>query len=203
MRKKMKDKILSALVFRSLDISEADLLELISETNKDSEVGKKDTETIATRVRKNTIYHLCGYLLFTRKHLFKNCQACKESLQTSKDLLKDDFYEEAELTNLKSKGGLKYCTKEMFELFNAVELVYRSEVNIGNLHVRDWYDKVMDSLSGTVVPAICCDEHRNELLPTLILEFFTVRCHFETKNWKNATKHSSKVHALHKLSKVI
>jgi hypothetical protein len=37
-------------------------------------------------------------------------------------------FSEAIATNRKDRGGLKYCTKEMFDLFIIVEEAYRAEV---------------------------------------------------------------------------
>jgi hypothetical protein len=45
-------------------------------------------------------------------------------------MLPPDFYE-AIATNRKDRGGLKYCTKEMFDLFIIVEKVYLAEVLFG------------------------------------------------------------------------
>lgn len=86
-----------------------------------------EEDLMMAKIKKHMVYNLCGYVLYSRKFFLK-CQDCRNTLETSFALLPNDFYE-AVATKCKDRGGLKYCTKEMFNLFVIVEDVYREEVH--------------------------------------------------------------------------
>lgn len=85
-----------------------------------------EEELLIRKIKRYMVYNLCGYLLHSRKYLLK-CEDCLNTLETSLESLPPDF-SEAIATNRKDRGGLKYCTKEMFDLFIIVEEAYRAEV---------------------------------------------------------------------------
>ncbi|KAK4037052.1 hypothetical protein OUZ56_029094 [Daphnia magna] len=152
------------------------------------------------------VYNLCGYLLHSRKYLLK-CEDCLNTLETSLESLPPDF-SEAIATNRKDRGGLKYCTKEMFDLFIIVEEAYRAEVDLGKLNILDWFERSMETLGVLVKenkfnPTICCDTHRKELVGKLVLEYLIIRNHLETKKWVKEFNQQSKSKSLQKQAKVI
>ena len=67
-------------------------------------------------------------------------------METREELLPEDFYHHC-LTDIKTNGGLKYNTPEMFEFFHAVETVYKTEVNQNNWNIGKWFQRVMSKLS--------------------------------------------------------
>jgi hypothetical protein len=80
-----------------------------------------DKILLEERVTKDTVYEICGYLLYTRRRLLK-CKECLSTLQTTEELLPADFYHHC-LTDIKTKGGFKYCKPPMFNFFHAVETI--------------------------------------------------------------------------------
>lgn len=62
------------------------------------------------------------------------CKECLTTMETREELLPEDFYHHC-LTDIKTNGGSKYNTPEMFEFFHAVETVYKTEVNQNNLNI--------------------------------------------------------------------
>lgn len=103
-----------------------------------------DKQLLAETVTRDTVYQICGYLLYTRRSLFK-CLECLPTMQTKEELLPADFYYHC-LTDIRSKGRLKYCTPNMFQFFHAVEVIYK-EVNQGNLHFGiNWFNRTMSKI---------------------------------------------------------
>jgi hypothetical protein len=139
-----------------------------------------DKILLEERVTKDTVYKICGYLLYTRRRLLK-CKECLPTLQTAEELLPADFYHHC-LTDIKTKGGFKYCTPPMFNFFHAVETIYKKEVNQNNLSIGNWFQRVMSKLcKGKINIEFCCNEqHKLELIPDLVMEYFVIRNHFET-----------------------
>ncbi|KAK4009300.1 hypothetical protein OUZ56_018416 [Daphnia magna] len=132
-----------------------------------------EEDLMMANIKKHMVYNLCGYVLNT--------------LETSFALLPDDFYE-AVATKRKDRGGLKYCTKEMFNLFVIVEDVYREEVNVGSLNILDWFERTMDTLGCLAKKKkfnieVFCELHRSELVGKLVLEYLIIRNYLETKKW--------------------
>ena len=64
-----------------------------------------DKQLFAETVTRDTVYQICGYLLYTRRRLLK-CLECLPIMQTKEELLPADFYHHC-LTDIKSKAGLK------------------------------------------------------------------------------------------------
>ncbi|KZR96888.1 Uncharacterized protein APZ42_008527, partial [Daphnia magna] len=112
---------------------------------------------------RHTVYNLCGYLLHARSHLL-TCDVCRVTLETEEELLREDFYYHT-LTSLKNKGGLKFCTPDMFQVFYAIEIIYRENSNSITL-ARDAFDLIIDKLSESLqanLPPLCCPVHRSDL----------------------------------------
>lgn len=87
----------------------------------------------------------------------------------------------------------------MFKVFHHVELAFRKQANENGLHfMRDGLETVLESFPKTELPKICCDDHRQELLPTLILEYLTIRCNFEVKRLKKIERGGEKGKSLRK-----
>jgi hypothetical protein len=106
----------SISIFEELALEEQDLSE---------------EELLMKKIKRHMVYNLCGFLLYSRKYLLK-CEDCLDTLETSLELLPPDFYE-ATATKRKDRGGLKYCTKEIFNLFIIVEEAYGKEVRQRNM----------------------------------------------------------------------
>jgi len=162
-----------------------------------------DKTLLEEKVTRDTVYQICGYLLYTRRRLL-NCKECLPTLQTTEELLPEDFYHHC-LTNIKTQGGLKYCTPQMFEFFHAVETVYKTEVNQNNMNIGNWFQRVMLKLSnGKIEIAFCCNEqHKLELVPDLVMEYFVIRNHFETKTWKRNDENYARAKSLRKKAKLV
>lgn len=93
----------------------------------------------------------------------------------------------------------------MFEFFHAVETVYKTEVNQNNLNIGNWFQRVMSKLSkGKITIGFCCNEqHKLELIPDLVMEYFVIRNHFETKTWKRNDDNCVKAKSFRKKAKLI
>lgn len=48
--------------------------------------------------------------------------------------------------------------------------------------MRESFESVMDDITQVSVPLICCEAHRMELLPKLVLDNVVIRYRFEAKN---------------------
>ena len=93
---------------------------------------------------------------------------------------------------------------DVFEVFHYVELAFRKKSNENGVHfMRDGLETVIYGFSETQLPKICCDNHRQELLPTLVLEYLTIRCHFEVKRLKKIEKASEIGKSLRKKAVVV
>ena len=175
-----------------------DGLSIADDDHGNAQTSSKD-DTIS-----HVVYDLCGYLLRTRKHLLK-CPACLETL-SAKD--KDSLPKEhapSTWTSIKSLGGLKFCSDEMFETFRAVEEVLRQHFSSNQVYMRDSFELVLSKLTSNKlkIPKICCDQHRDEIVPSLIYEYIMIRFHFQAKSARNDIKSKRKAHSLKKQSRVV
>ena len=82
----------------------------------------------------------------------------------------------------------------MFQFFHAVEVIYKEEVNQGNLNVGNGFNRIMLKVGKKKLEVIfCCSEpHKLNLILDLVLEFFVIRNHFETKSWKRNDENVAK-----------
>ena len=153
------------------------------------------------------VYNLCEYVLYSRKSLLK-CEACVKTLQTEFELLPQDFYDHVATSRRERHGGLKFCTPAMFKVFLCVEDSYRKEVDLSSHQIRDWFERTMDAFSDLRRNAheeitICCDEHRKEVLPNLILEYLVMRNFFSVKEWVKKNNVRNPAQSLRKQAKVV
>lgn len=78
------------------------------------------------------MYDHAGFLLHARRKLIGKCDGCWKSLLTNDQLKPDSFYGD-KLVLLKSKGGLKSPTKNMFAMILEVEKHFASQ----DAYIRD------------------------------------------------------------------
>ena len=93
----------------------------------------------------------------------------------------------------------------MFKLFHAVEVIYEEEVNQGNLNVGNWFNRIMSKVGKKKLEVnfCCCESHKLNLVPDLVLEYFVIRNHFETKSWKKNDENVAKAKSLKKKAKLV
>jgi len=107
---------------------------------------------------------------------------------TERDLIPHHFNDTV-LVDLKTNGGLKYCTTQMFKTFYAIEKNLEPLLKDDKVFIRESFDKVVDTLSSDLeVPVTCCEDHRSELLPKLILDNIIMRYRFEVKRRRREEK---------------
>lgn len=142
------------------------------------------------------VYDLCGYLLYARRKLIEkltnNCLNCKNSLETKKELLPENLYA-GKLVEIRERfGGLKYCTPNMFSVFSEVEKTIQGHFHSESAYVRDSFSLVMEQISHLTLPEICCNLHREILVPRLIYEYVVIRYRFQAKQEKKQRLEKSK-----------
>ena len=96
----------------------------------------------------------------------------------------------------------------MFKVFLCVEDAYRTEVYLATHQIRDWSEKTMDAFSNlrhntNEEMTLCCEKHRNEVLPHLILEYLVIRNFFSVKEWTKKNNVRNPAQSLRKQAKVV
>jgi hypothetical protein len=77
----------------------------------------------------------------------------------------------------------------MFKTFYAIEKNLEPLLKDDKVFIRESFDKVVDTLSSDLeVPVTCCEDHRSELLPKLILDNIIMRYRFEVKRRRREEK---------------
>ena len=152
---------------------------------------------------EHVVYDLAGYMLHARRKLIGNCDGCWKSLLTNDQLKPDSFYGD-KLVVLKSKGGLKSPTKNMFAVILEVEKILIKHFASADAYIRDSFDSVISKMSEMKVHRICCELHREKLASSLIYEYIVIRYRFQGKRKKQeeAAKADSVRHTQRKLSKI-
>lgn len=151
-------------------------------------------------IKRNVVYYLCGYLLHSRVKLYGHCQECNSSLLSSQASLPVEF-DSAVFTNLKNRGGLKYCSELMFHTFLKIESNLEEILPKSVTYIRESFEVVIDKITKTEVPKIGCDMHREELLPKLILEYVVMRHRQHSRRWNKNLRSHMVAHSLSKQAK--
>lgn len=146
------------------------------------------------------VYDLCGYLLHTRNSVLQ-CDDCKKLLITEELELPEDFAP-AKYTALRTRGGLKFATVEMYNTFRIVEAEIVKHFKKDHIYVRDTFQECISKLSDLKLLRISCDKHPR-VLPFLIMEYVQLRFYFEGKRLRNVelSKSRSQVHSSFKIAK--
>ncbi len=185
MRNNLKDELLKGLVYST-------------------ECHRK-SESSLDLVQSNAVYYLCGYLLHSRAPQI-NCQSCIDSLSSPENELPSDFYA-SYMTSLKTKGGLLFASLGMFHTFAKVERMVQDHFKGGDAYIRDSFELIIRKIAGKglTLPNICCDSHRNEMVPFLIYEYIEIKYHLESKRLKVelVEKAKKEQHKLRKLSNMV
>ena len=58
--------------------------------------------------------------------------------------------------------------------------------NGSHIYMRDSFEKCLENLGNIELVPILCSTHREKYLPFLIMEYLTIRFHFETKRIKRS-----------------
>lgn len=149
------------------------------------------------------VYDLASYLLHARSRIL-NCNACLETLETTKDKLPGDFLENA-LVDLRDRGGLKWATPNLFYTISAVEGILDQHFHKAEGYIKDSFEDVIAKLTKLKLPLICCTQHRSALVPKLIFEYVVIRFRFKARNRRNnlISKVTAQRHSNMKQSKLI
>lgn len=109
------------------------------------------------------IYYVSGFISKKMlKHI--NCETCRASIQFSSSI------PEAELVNLKSKGGLQHPNTMLYTLFYNVETFFRKNIN----HV-DVYEKTINDIISNYNFTFPCQDHKLDILSYCIHYYITMR----------------------------
>ena len=154
---------------------------------------------------EHIVYDLAGYMLHSRKKKIGKCAACWSTILTNDDLPPDSFYAD-KLVVLKSKGGLKKATRNMFSVFLDVENLLIKHFQSEDAYIRDSFEKVVSKLSDQVHhPIGCCESHGKKLFTELIYDYVVIRFRFQAKTKKSeeVDRANSERHKKRKLSKLL
>ena len=170
----------------------------LAENKEDISTPTSKDETI-----NHVVYDLCGYLLCTRKNLLK-CPNCLRTLARDPESLPEN-HEASTWTTMKNRGGLKFCTDAMFQTFRAVEEVLRQHFTSNQVYMRDSFELVISKLveEKLKIPQICCDDHREHTVPSLIYEYIMIRFQFQAKSERNNIASKRKAQSLKKQSRLV
>ena len=152
---------------------------------------------------EHLVYDLSGYMLHSRKGKIGKCEACWKTILTGIELPSDEFYAD-KLVVLKSKGGLKKATRNMFSIFLAVEKIYHFKTE--DAYIRDSFEKVISKIAKLHLhPVGCCESHREKMVTELIYDYVVIRYRFEAKSKKEKETHraNSQRHKNRKMSKLL
>ncbi len=161
------------------------------------------TETEFDSITNGLVYDLCGYLVKTRCGAL-NCDECTQSLKCDELDLPEDF-SPADHTALRNRGGLIFVTIPMYQTFRAVERVVSAHFdNENHIYMHDSYQECISKLCKLNLRPICCDTHRDDWLPYLIMQYVQIRYYFESKRQRNSkvAKSTADVHQNFKLAKL-
>ena len=112
------------------------------------------------------IYDVVGYLLHSRRKCFEKCPDCTKSLLTKLEELPNDF-READFTEMRSHGGLKYPSVRAFQVFKLIEEVICDHFKKpSHVYLTDTFHAVMDKIGGLSLQPLCCSIHQSQVSPT-------------------------------------
>lgn len=186
MRKNLKNELLNGLIFAN----DCELASLQDNLNL---------------VQSNATYYNCGYIIFSREKEI-NCKACVSTLTTDRSELPSDFHA-SHITDLKNKGFLRFASLSFYYTIAKVETILQQHFKTDSAYMMDSFEQAIMTVVGDklVLPNICCDEHRAEMVPYLIYEYVEFRYHVEAKRFKNDTlqKLKEKQQAHRKIAKMV
>ena len=85
-------------------------------------------------------------------------------------------YSASGLVDLRARGLLKLVSNQMHLTFLKLEKVIKEHYNAGQLYARDAFESIICDISSLCLPKLCCDVHRDTIVPQLIYEFRVIRC---------------------------
>ncbi len=125
-------------------------------------------------VNDNIIYYMCGYLVRSCRKAKHPCKECLTTLDVSYDILPKNFTTNY-LTQLKNKGGLAFCSSNLFQLTSIVEGILCNLVKSDEVFVTDSFQSILYEISYEKLPPIGCERHRIELMTNIIYDFVVNR----------------------------
>lgn len=92
---------------------------------------------------------------------------CLKLLRFKASYRSEHFKIYSHITSLKSKGFLPFASLGMFFTFAKVEKIVQNHFLSEKAYMRDSFHQVIHDVAcdGLVLPKICCDEHRMEMVP--------------------------------------
>lgn len=166
-----------------------EMMEILEEnftyTNDEEDAVLKENEV--TEEQNSTSHHitydLCGFLLHARQSMI-TCKDCWKSLQVKKEDLPKEFVNDV-LVRQRDCGGLKWASPNLFTTIKTVEKILDEHFETPLGYVRDSFEDVIFKIGNQKIPPICCDTHREKLVPKLIYEYLVIRFRFKGKNFTN------------------
>lgn len=138
----------------------------------------KGTPDQKTDLKKCIQYYLTGFVC---KNIFKKekCLECKKAFQSSHENLIYGI-EEADLLNIKTKGGLTHPNIRLFSLFSTIESYFEQFVDDSRVYMLI-VDKLIEDDIKMTFP---CTEHADQKLPELVHYYVQLRM-LKTAKLKN------------------
>lgn len=121
---------------------------------------------------------IAGYVAFKSKNITK-CDGCILSLQSKKISHDEERYK---LINAVNRGGLKYPSKELYNLINNIEIVILRTVACGELN-SDTFLQILDNLRCIEISKVGCPLHQPDFTISIISFYLIMRSHFITKRY--------------------
>jgi len=177
---RLKDSLLKGICYASFDCQE---MEADSRTN-------------------HIVYYLCGYTLHSCRKII-NCDECTETLETAEGDLPSEFFGDA-LVSSKSLGFLKFASVRMFQAFSLIDKEISKHFESEVAFLGDSFSDVITRISELTLPELCCDEHRDNLMVTLIYNYVVMRFRLEAKHKRETELREGKTlrHKNRKLGKL-
>ncbi|KAK4028030.1 hypothetical protein OUZ56_017193 [Daphnia magna] len=111
----------------------------------------------------NVIFYIGGYMVNKIQKRSK-CMTCIDSVKGGLESLPKDFAAQ-DLTELKSKGYLKFASLNLFMLLKVVEKEIQKKIDID----------IITSLVEHQLPQISCQDHMQVFMTNIIMDFMCTR----------------------------
>ena len=129
----------------------------------------------STEVSDNIVYYIGGYLVYSFGKKKTCCACCVKTMAAENGCSLPDNMTAQTLTQLKSKGWLKWASLDMFNLLTIVEKTIIKFVNEGIIFLRDAFEAILRELVFDNLPQVGCHKHGNEFMTEIIFKFMILR----------------------------
>ncbi|KZS19710.1 Uncharacterized protein APZ42_013770 [Daphnia magna] len=121
----------------------------------------------------NVIFYIGGYMVNKIQKRSK-CMTCIDSVKGGLESLPKDFAAQ-DLTELKSKGYLKFASLNLFMLLKVVEKEIQKKIYIGQIFRPNSFTDIITSLVEHQLPQISCQDHMQVFMTNIIMDFMYTR----------------------------